>query len=298
MITIFEKVIREKLAHELKPADFPLSFLKFSTVGSGAGLNDKVIFLVFKNEASEPFLCLKTVRNAGAAHAIVRNFENLQKLNAVTQGSPYAQIFAKAIALYNTPDVIFSIETACPGKRIGRDQTKLAKAIETYIDFQVFLAKQGGGLQTLEEIAKETISKAKISPSDQQKILAYFNSLPAGDIRLPRILQHGDMTLDNVLLSSDGLHIVDYDDTGNINVPGFDPFSLFRRFSWTECRRLCDQYFPHYFQKIGGVFDNSKYRGLIFLYNFIEYTQKKGHNFEPVSADDVINGFERLYPQA
>jgi len=76
MIKLFEKVIKEHLAKYLAEDNLPLSYLKFSTVTSGSGLNDKVIFLVFKNHASLPFLCLKTVRNYEAKQAILRHFHN------------------------------------------------------------------------------------------------------------------------------------------------------------------------------------------------------------------------------
>src|SRR3989344_5334670 len=110
MIKLFEKVIKEHLAKYLAEDNLPLSYLKFSTVTSGSGLNDKVIFLVFKNHESSPFLCIKTVRNYGAKHAISRNFNNLKKLNTLTRESAHAQLFAEALYLYDDGENIFCIE--------------------------------------------------------------------------------------------------------------------------------------------------------------------------------------------
>lgn len=298
MIKIFEKVIKENLAELLIPVDFPLNFLKFSTVTSGAGLNDKVIFMVFKNHANLPFLCLKTVRNYEAKHSILRNFRNLQKLNTLTNNSPFEHMFARALHLHDDGENIFSIETACVGDKVGKDKQKLMVAIRDLIDFQEFLVNRSDRvLRDGKQLAEEAIKRAELGESDRNKFLKYFSVLSL-DINLPRIIQHGDLTPDNILLSRDRLCVVDYDDVGNTDIPGFDLFSLFRRFSRADFLELSDKYFPIYFKKIGGKFDANNYRGLLFLYNFIEYTQKKAHNFEEISMEKIISGFERLYPES
>lgn len=298
MIKIFEKVIRENLAESMTETDFPLSYLKFSTVTSGSGLNDKIIFLVFKKSACTPFLCLKTVRNYGAKQAVIRNFHNLQKLNKLTVGSSHKHLFASAVCLHDDGENVFSVETACQGDRIGRDKNKLAVAILDYIVFHEYLAKKNeNSLRNMRQMADETVTKSGLNGADQQKILEYFEKLPTANAMLPRIVQHGDLTPDNILLSKDGLCIVDYDDVGNTDIPGFDLFNLFRRFSPTDFWRLYREYFPVYFRKIGGTFDIDNYRGVLFLYNVIEYVQKKSHNHEEISGEKIISGFERLYPK-
>ncbi len=298
MIKIFEKVIMEIIAGQLMDKDLPLSFLKFSTATSGFGLNDKVIFLVFKNGSLEPFLCLKTVRNYGAKHAVLRNFKNLNYLNAVTAGSPYERLFARAVHLHDDGENVFSIETACWGDRIGQNKDKLSQVISSYTDFQVHLAGQNNGdVRSIDEIARETIAKSGLPELEQKELLEYFLNLPHSNIILPRIIQHGDLTPDNVLLSKEGFCVVDYDDVGNTDIPGFDLSCLFRRFDVKNSVALCAEYLPDYFKKIGGNFNSENYRGLLFLYNFIEYSQKKSHNFEKVLAKEVISGFERLYPK-
>lgn len=298
MIKIFEKLIKENLAESLTKTDFPLSYLKFSTVTSGSGLNDKIIFLVFKNNAGTPFLCLKTVRNYGAKQAVIRNFRNLQRLNTLTVGSPHERLFAGAVCLHDDGENVFSVETACLGGRIGRNKNKLTVAIRDYVAFHEYLAKNDeNSLRNMRQLADETITMSGLNGTNRQKILEYFEKLPAANIMLPRIVQHGDLTPDNLLLSKDGLRIVDYDDVGNTDIPGFDLFNLFRRFSPTDFWGLCREYFPVYFKKIGGTFDVDNYRGLLFLYNVIEYVQKKSHNYEEISSEKIISGFERLYPK-
>lgn len=301
MIKVFEKVIRDQLSlsvsKSISDGDFPLNFLKFSTVTSGSGPNDKVIFLVFKNQASEPFLCLKTVRNYEAKQAILQNFHNLQKLNTLTDGSLHEKLFSRAVFLYDDGENVFSIETACLGVRTGPDKEKLAFIVESYIDFQVYLSKQSSApLMTLGQIAKDEVSKSGLNDSDRQVIWEYFEQLPPIDISLPRIVQHGDLTLDNILMSKNGWCVIDYDDVGNTDIPGFDLFCLFRRFSQADFPELCREYFPEYFKKIGGNFRGENYHGLLFLYHVMEYVKKKSHNFEKISTEQIIFHFERLYP--
>ncbi len=194
---------------------------------------------------------------------------------------------------------MFSVETACHGSSLGRDVSNLRTVVESYGAFQVYAAKVAGqgesALRNLQQMANETVTNSGLNQSDQQKILGYFVTLPSADINLPRIVQHGDVTPDNVLLSEAGVSIVDYDDVGNTDIPGFDLFSLFRRFSRDVFSGLIKEYFPAYFQSIGGTFDIENYRRLLFLYHFIEHTQKKAHNFEVVFAERIISDFEQLY---
>ncbi|OHA88751.1 MAG: hypothetical protein A3C70_03290 [Candidatus Zambryskibacteria bacterium RIFCSPHIGHO2_02_FULL_43_14] len=297
MIKIFEKVIKEHLTEYLAERDFPLSYLKFSTVTSGSGLNDKVIFMVFKNGASLPFLCLKTVRNYEARQAILRNFNNLKTLNALTLGSPYTRLFAQALYLHDDGENIFSLETACPGKRVKLDKNNLRVVMADYFDFQGYLAERGGGsTRSMEQLAKETITKSGLSGSNQHKLLGYIAKKLPTSIRLPRIIQHGDLTLDNLLWSKDGLCIIDYDYVGSSDIPGFDLFGLFHRFNKAELLKLCKEYFPAYFKKIGGEFSSDNYRGLWFLYHLTEFTQDKSNNSRDISCEQIISDFENLYP--
>ena len=294
MIKLFEKVISEHATAHLTDGNFCLSYLKFSTVTSGSGMNDKVIFLVFKKNAHRPFLCLKTVRNYGAKHAVVRNFQNLQKLNTLTAGSPGEDLFSRAVYLHDDGENVFSIETACQGSRIGKDVQKLMTVVEKYTMFQMHVAKQSKPHRSMQELASETIVKSGLNESDQRIILEYFEKLLPVDIKLPRIIQHGDLTPDNILWSRYGACIVDYDDVGNTDIPGYDLFNLLRRFSPIDFLKLRREYFPLYFRKIGVNFTADKYERLMFLYHFVEYIQKKSHNFEEISIKKIISNFESL----
>ncbi len=169
--------------------------------------------------------------------------------------------------------------------------------VEDYIGFQEYLAKSGdNSLRDMEELAKETIIKSRLNERDQDKLLGYIAELPLNNVKLPRIIQHGDLTLDNLLFSKNGLCIIDYDYVGSSDIPGFDLFGLFRRFNRANLAKLCEEYFPTYFKKIGGKFEGDNYRGLMFLYHLIEHTQGKLYNSEDVSFEQITSDFERLYP--
>lgn len=299
MIKLFEKVIKEKLAELLAERDFPMSYLKFSTATSGSGLNDKVIFLVFKNQESSPFLCLKTVRNYEARQSISRNFDNLRKLNKLTRGSSHTQLFAEALYLHDDGENVFCAETACRGERIKLDRDKLEVVVMKYIGFQEHLVKQGNGsMGDMKQLVRETIIKSNLDELVQQKLLEYVTRFFPSGVKLPRVIQHGDLTLDNLLWSKMGVHIIDYDYVGNSDVPGFDLFSLFRRFDQINSLELCEKYFPVYFEKIGGEFLDHNYRELLFLYRLIERTQGDSYSSKDVSFEQIISDFDQLYPTA
>ncbi len=297
MIKLFEKVIKEHLAEHISEKDFPLSYLKFSTVTSGSGLNDKVIFMVFRNGTSSPSLCLKTVRNYGAREAILRNFNNLKTLNTLTLGSHYVRLFAQALYLYDDGENIFSVETVCLGKRIRLNKERLKIVVTDYSDFQKYLAQQDkNSMRDIKQLAEETAIKSGLNESDRHQLLKYIVRKLPTSITLPRIIQHGDCTSDNLLWSKNGLCIVDYDYVGNSDIPGFDLFGLLHRFDRVGLSSLCKEYFPAYFKKIGGKSLDGNYRGLFLLYHITEYVQSKPHNSKDISFTQIVSDFEHLYP--
>jgi len=299
MIRIFDKVIKENLTELLTNNNLPLSYLKFSTVTSGSDLSDKVVFFVFKKDTPKPFLCLKTVRNYEAKHAILRNFNNLKKLNKLTDNSPYDHMFAKALYLYDDGENVFSIETICSGRRIKLNKKKLEFIVTEYIKFQEYLTRHNSeSTVDIEQFTKEIVTQARLKESDQHEILNFITSLPLTGMRLPRLIQHGDLTEDNALLSKDGLSIIDYDFTGVTDLPGFDLFSFFNRYNQSEVKNLCYKYLPEYFRRIGADLGGDNYDGLFFLYRFIEGNLRKSNSSDPQFANQsaklIISDFKNI----
>ncbi|MBT4894470.1 phosphotransferase [bacterium] len=295
MMQLIHKTIVDKLPDLVDGAGGPLSFLKYSTPTSGKSLNDKVIFFVFKPREKVPFLCVKTVRSYDAKETIVRNFDNLKKINTLTASSPYFDLFAQALYLHDDGENIFSIETICPGKRIKLNKKKLSFVVAEYIGFQEYLAKNSSeSVSDIKDFVKEIISKSKLKELDQQKLLQFTETLPLDNVKLPRLIQHGDVTEDNILLSKKRLCIIDYDFVGVTDLPGFDLFGLFSRFNQSEVKELCYKYFPKYFSRIDVDVESNKYKGLLFLYFLIERILRKPHPLENESAEKIISDFKDM----
>ncbi|MBT6048115.1 MAG: phosphotransferase [Candidatus Scalindua sp.] len=295
MMQLIHKTIVDKLPDLVDGAGGPLSFLKYSTPTSGKSLNDKVIFFVFKPREKVPFLCVKTVRSYDAREIIIRNFDNLKKINTLTASSPYFDLFAQALYLHDDGENIFSIETICPGKRIKLNKKKLSFVVAEYIGFQEYLAKNSSeSVSDIKDFVKEIISKSKLKELDQQKLLQFTETLPLDNVKLPRLIQHGDVTEDNILLSKKRLCIIDYDFVGVTDLPGFDLFGLFSRFNQSEVKELCYKYFPKYFSRIDVDVESNKYKGLLFLYFLIERILRKPHPLENESAEKIISDFKDM----
>lgn len=268
-----------------------LSFLKYSTPSSGKNMDDKVLFFVFKAHSAEPIFCVKTIRNSESRESIIGSFENLKKIHTLVAGSRYEHLFARPVHVYDDGEHIFSIETVCPGQRLTFGVSQLEFVIKTYTEFQEYLAKKEG-IEARDEgqIMEEMIARANLGADDVRKVKDYIFSLGFSG-SLPSVLQHGDMTPDNLLISGDRLHIVDCDYVGLIDIPGFDLFGLFFRLNPDEAKILCRKYLPGYFQKIGAKVGD-RHDGLLFLYYFTERVIRKPKG---LSVDEMFSEFEKYF---
>lgn len=291
MITLIHNTLKT-LPHLSGNLD-ELSFIKYSTPTSGKTLDDKVIFLAFRQGALSPFLCIKTVRNYGAREIIVRSFNNLKQLNTLTAGSRYEQLFPRTLHVYDDGEHIFSIETACPGGRTNLNRTILRAVVEEYIGFQAHIAKRP--LRDVNELAEHTIRKCGLSELDKNELWRWYDSLPVTHTRLPSAIQLGDLTEDNMLFSRERIYIVDFDLVDIVDLPGFDLFGLFFRFDREGTAALVREYFPDYFAKIGAEVGDATYTRLMFLYYVAERTLRKPYLLKTMSAEKIIIDFSRLF---
>ena len=274
------------------PAGGPFSFLKYSTPNSGRTLRDKVIFLAFEGGSSSPSLCIKTVRSYGARETVLRSFENLRSLNIATTGKSSALLFAQGVHLHDDGEHIFSVETACEGERVRLNASSLGRVVEAYVGFQSDVAVLP--LRNLEELLPGVMRISGLSGEDQRELEAFFDSLPPSSLKLPRALQLGDLTEDNLLISSRGLSIVDYDRVGEVDLPGFDLLGLFRRFDGSRAKELCEKYFPEYFSRIGAEGRGPLSR-VLFLYYVAERTARKPYHLKDTTARSIISDFSELF---
>ncbi len=286
---LIQKVIKEEL--KVSPGDLPLAFLKYSTASSGKNLKDKVIFFVFKPKEKTPFLCVKTVRSHTSGEVVRQNFHNLKKLNELTAGSSYQDFFAKAIHLYDDGENIFSLESVCPGKRVRLDERLLGAVVSRYTGFQEHISKRSNqSVSDLQGFKASLVNNSSLSEADQAEILLFTNSLTLPKT-LPKLIQHGDLTEDNMLFEAGKFSVVDCDYLGVMDLPGFDLFSLFRRYSLKDAKKLCEQYLAEYFKRIGASVKKEDYLGLMFLYYFMEKTLRKPGLLRGVPGKKVIAEF-------
>lgn len=292
MIPLIEKTIREKLP-ELASGE--LSFLKYSTPSSGRKPEDKVIFLVFRNEETEPFLCAKTVRSYAGKNAIAKSFNNLKKLNELSMGTGHESLFAKALYLHDDGENIFSLESACRGERKRLNLRELERVVGLYSSFQEALAQKEKEVFDAGEYAEKLVRGANLDERDKEALTRRFVELKG--LLLPRVLQHGDVTEDNMLISTESVSLVDCDYVGLSDVPGFDLFCLFFRHDKREARKLFQEYMPKYFSSIGVEVSSDKFDTLALLYYFMEKALRKPEAFGALAEGQLVADFDRFFAQ-
>lgn len=293
MIAFVEKVITDKLGH-LLPKGSKLVFLKLCTPTSGKTLNDKVIFLVFKKGEGKPFLCVKTVRSYGAREIIVKNFNNLKTLHNLVGDSQFADMFVTPLYLHDDGEFVFSIETACIGTKMISNEENFKKVLQQHIALHAYLAKKDPEARDVVSDVKRLIAELGLESADETDLFTYIDGLNLS-IKLPKIIQHGDMTFDNLLGSSRGLCVVDYDFVGVTDVPGFDLFGFCKRFYRKgEILAQCKKCLKDYFTAISVVLSDEEIHGLCFLYHAVEYLKRKPSGIGNLTAKKIISDFEVL----
>lgn len=290
MIKLIGKTIKEKLKIFSRD-NFPLRFLKFSTPSSGVNLNDKVIFFVFGADNQEPLLCIKTVRFYNAGKVIRRSFKNLQQLNQLTKGSRYQNMFASPLYLYDDGENIFSLESACQGRRLNPTPKNLKAVIENYLNFQEHcFKKEKNFIQDLHLFGKSLIRQGNFEKDDQTELLKYFNNFSFGQqLTVPKVIQHGDLTLDNILFNDREICIVDYDYLGLSYLPGFDLFNLLAR-QGRDLLHPENPYWVDYLKKMDIELSNIK--PIFFLSYLSERIFKKKYLLKDKTATQIIGDFE------
>lgn len=256
-----------------------LSFMKVSTPASGLEKGKgKVLLFVFEQGEREPTLCVKATREHAAHATIEQNYKHLVLLQEGVQGSALETMFAKPLYISND-NPIFSVESACSGEVFSARNPNIELVAETYGAWQAHLASTAQTMlhtEDLEKLVHRLLSALGLSKLSQQELKNYFKTLPlSAHIELPSLIQHGDMTPDNVLVSGDSVCLIDYDYVGISQLPGFDLFNFLSKLRTRRepFRYLCDRYFPLYFERIGANIE--AYDGVFFAYYLQELSRKE-----------------------
>lgn len=233
MINILTEIIK-KNPNWLTCPGSELSFMKVSTPASGKELNrGKVLIFVFEKNEIFPTLCVKTARTYSGGEIIKLNFSHLQLLTDSLVNTAHKDLFAKPLHIYDDNKIIFSIESACQGEMFSSQNKSIASVFEKYTQWQESLTNSTARtlrIQDLNKIATDFIDALLCSEETKTELSNYYKSFALDpETELPELLQHGDMTPDNVLVNGENIHIVDYDYVGLSRIPGFDLFHFFSK---------------------------------------------------------------------
>jgi len=298
MIQLIEQVIREHPVWLTSLSDFSLA--KMSTPNSGSGRDQglgKVILFVFEKGKKKPTLCLKTVRTYSAKSVIERGYGNLQLLNQSISSSPELKIFAQPLLIFDNGEGVFSIETVCPGHKPST-LAELELAINKYLAWQARLAVLAEKFWEVEELS--TLLRSLINELDfltnKKDLIEYSQKfwLDGGsNFRLPKIIQHGDLTVDNILIDKTDVSLVDYDYSSIEFLPGFDLFNLLSKTRGNKFfgSLLNNHYWRRYWLAIGV---NEQSNGGIFFIHYLQELRRKKDTQEKISAEVVISNFQKI----
>ena len=252
--------------HAHLPGVKEVTCITYSNPGSGLNARAQVLWFVFRGSENTPAFVAKTTRDPRAFPLLAQSYDNLVLLSKTDAG-----LFATP--LHAEPDLI--VETYMPGNRRTR---------WSHADREVFL-RHYSGFQERARLPGEvdmasalnTLSRELLTSEESGVFLAACAKFfPTRS--LPRYIQHGDLTRDNILFSPPAVHIVDYEHTHLTAVPGYDLYNLFSRLKEEDvCVRL-----QAYAQQLGFSYDDNHLALFPVLHELLEAKKKSGRIHTPV----------------
>ena len=289
MINLIEQNLKEKLASVFLGSRVQLRFLKYSTPLSGTGAGNKVLFFIFKDDDIFPLWIAKTVRNYSDADVIRKGFERHQKLNSAAAGSEFSDMFPQALFVHDTGEEIWYIETASNGRKARKD-IDFKKILSAYTNFSQHLACDLHEVLKIDvdygtRIIEQLEGSAEIHKGLEKHLVGLWGRAV---VSLPKVPQHGDLTVDNVIIDDRSVRIVDCDTYGAIQIAGFDIFHLTSRSAPEKRERAIVAYFA----SLGITAPVDK--KLLFIYFLHELLIKKDYILKGKTAASVISSFEKM----
>jgi len=279
MNEVLEEIVRE---HAPEAGTLALSFIKFNTAGSPTRSNPKVLFFVFVGNGREPRFVIKTVRAARDNAVIAHGFRNLQDLARIN-----VALFSHPLWAGEVDGIAYSIETAVPGVRATAGD--IDRIVAAYIGFAKSTAKNSVPKDS-RTCAEELLSELKLSSEEHSAFGDMLKRLGT----TPEVMllpQHGDLTQDNVLVSSKAVAFVDTDWYMPQGIAGFDMFHLLKR---SDAKGDIAGYLRAYREAIG--MERAFGEADLFLWYLQERVLKQRQG-SPRSTEEPLAGFERLRAQ-
>jgi hypothetical protein len=212
-----------------KPLVKPLSAIK---AAGRDGLDRKVNFLVFEQHATMPAFLLKIVRDREYQNLLGEEYEKLQYLYAhkALQG-----MIPQPLGLFRYEETLVMVETClpgislenllCRGKRHSPAEiiADLGNLQDWLVTFHHATAEGASTFHGQVEISERLDS---LGASLSATLIHGLNALAreAGGTRIPLTARHGDFWAGNVLISSGGLGVIDWETLNRLSSPFDDLF--------------------------------------------------------------------------
>lgn len=202
-----------------------------------------ILLFFFSQKMKKPDVLVKLGRNV---RVVRREFDNLCVLHRRVPGLAPAPLFLENIDSFAALGM-----RVVAGRRISHWDERVARLpalVDRLIDFHRGVAD--GGLMP-EPLGDELLKPfAKIAALRRDPAITKPYARICDDVAkalprqtLPRIPQHGDFYFDNVLICGDRIMIVDWEDFGQVHIPGYDLFCLFLNFYVPGDARLLNSFF-------------------------------------------------------
>jgi hypothetical protein len=254
-----------------------LDFLK--THAGQAIRNKKVGFFVFNH--NKPIIFAKTVRDKKLNSIITDGFDKLKAINGCLKDNSVPE----AICCDHYQDTAFSLEGAINGKQFHsfKRPEDLKKFLEWFFRFQQSMknGKEMNG-DRLQEYLASLVNDFIRAYCLEDDLVSLINNI-VGDLRqeinslkLPLVVQHGDLTPDNALIDNNQVKVIDWDNFGKINLPLFDLLVFLQR--WSAIRNIdflvkYNSVIQKYFDEFS--IDKKALKFLVFCYYLLDFLRKK-----------------------
>ncbi|HNP62621.1 MAG TPA: phosphotransferase [Woeseiaceae bacterium] len=185
-----------------------------------------ILLFLFDTASSSPFAVLKLSRNRPV---LAREYENLQCVHKVCPGLAAAPLF------FDQTREFFVLCTApIAANRLSSYRAKSRKlklVTRQLAELHTTLRSQSGAATIKSDDYLKPFSGLYDTPLPAS-VADYYNELAAKHAQsllqfpLPEISQHGDLYFDNILARGQRIYFLDWEDFGDIKLPGYDLFSL------------------------------------------------------------------------
>ncbi len=292
MIKLIESVIHNNLSYFPQVKDSRLSFLKYNTSSTHGSLDGKVLFFVFLEGAKQPIFVVKTIRTYESKYVVENAYNRLVKLQTLVKGSVYEKMFPKPLYVYDDGrEFVFSIETYIDGIAVKNSKKVIESFSKEYSNFNKSIYKHEF-FDSFYVYAQDLVQKIGLNEKEENVLMGYVKKLAVTDFKVARLPQHGDLTLDNILLENNEFRIIDCDSFGTVELAGYDMYRLVVRSDHAKLFSSLDLYF----KRLGLKMKASK--ALLFMYYLHDLVYKKNYILKNKGVNDIVFDFEALIEQS